>query len=70
MNEGWRFAVAYTMAAAFCLVHVGLQKMGLTKEAVMDNGVNPAWSGYAGSAVAPPGAAKEKEVEVSTTSAS
>jgi len=69
MNEGWRFAVAYTMAAAFCLVHVGLQKMGLTKEAVMDNGVNPSWSGYSGSAVAPPGAAKEVEVSSTTAAA-
>lgn len=64
MNEGWRFAVAYTMAAAFCLVHVGLQKMGLTKEAVMDNGINPHWAGYTGGAEEP-----KKEVEVSATSA-
>jgi AGZA family xanthine/uracil permease-like MFS transporter len=39
MNEGWRFAVAYAMVFAFCLIHHGLQKMGWLAEPVMDNGV-------------------------------
>ncbi|KAJ1625692.1 hypothetical protein T492DRAFT_879673, partial [Pavlovales sp. CCMP2436] len=38
-NEGWRFAVAYAMLVIFCLVHLGLQKLGKIPEAILDNGV-------------------------------
>lgn len=38
-NEGWRFAVAYTMLFVFCGIHLILQKAGKIPAAITDNGI-------------------------------